>query len=231
MRCVLSENMLINRWRMFFRSTPQNRYTLTTTLIMFIPVILLYLGRLWVYQSLESERGPYGFGWLILLPIFCGALLIVAVLLAVVAVIIYRRTRKVTSILVFGVGIIAGLLTPLPILPNAVYPEEAFFYAYRAQFEEVVNLVLQDELKCPELGCDYIARILPQEFNNLSQEGRVSVRESQSGSLVVEFSPFTYYPVIYFEIPHDVNLPQHSECQGIRWVRKLDEHWYLCVED
>jgi hypothetical protein len=212
---------------------PRNRRELITVLIMLVSIIPLYLGRIWIYQSLESERGPLGYAGLIFLPICCGALLLVVVLLGVVAAIIYRRTRKVTSILVFGGGIIIALIIPLPVLPRVVYAEEALFYAQRAQFEEVVNFARQDELECSELGCDYYSRILPQEFSHLSEEGHISVsREKQSGGLIVEFRPFTfYYPVIYFEISEDVDLGWHSECWGTRGVRELDEHWYLCMED
>jgi hypothetical protein len=200
---------------------------------MFAPIILIYLGRIAVDQFFEYERGPYGLGWLIICPIPCGAIVLVAALIIVLAVHIVRRTKQITLALVIGVEVIAALLIPLPPLPRPVFPEETFFAAHRTEFEEVVNLARQDSLECGDRGCEYAPRILPDEYNHLSERGRIYVyREIQLDNFFVEFNPFTfYYPIIYFQTPDDVNLPQHSICQLGRWVRQLDEHWWLCVEE
>jgi hypothetical protein len=209
---------------------PQDPYTRKTLLYMF----LIYLVRIGIDQWLEYDRGPYGIGWLIICPVPCGILLLFAIFLIRHAVVAVRRTHRLTPVFVLMGGIVSALIIPLPLLPKAIYPEESYFYDHRQEFETVVELAREERLDCGNMGCKYSGRELLEEYKHLSDDGRVYTHyilgETLSDTLVVKFTPFTfYYPIIYFARPQDVN--SYSECQGVRWVRKLDEHWYLCVEE
>jgi hypothetical protein len=202
------------------------------TLLMFIPVLLAYIGRILIHQSLEYARESAGLLWLM----FCPAVILggsfVAALIATLAVISVRRAHHLAPALVLLGGIALVPFLPLPPLPKPVLPEEEFFHTHRAEFEQVVNLARENKLKClQDLGCDVSARDLPPDYAHLSTTGFAHVFYNSS-DLIVKFWPIgSYYPVTYFEKPEDRNLFWNYACRDSRWSRKLDEHWYLCVED
>jgi hypothetical protein len=143
-----------------------------------------------------------------------------------------KLKAKKSSILFMIGSSISALFIPLPPVQSVVYPEETYFFSNRVAFQEVMDLASQNRLECLDQNCTYSSRPLPQNYSYLSKDGVISVYcEPASRGLVVEFRPLSYsYPVVYFEVPQDRNLPWHSECQGIRWIRQLDEHWFLCVD-
>lgn len=207
------------------------------TLWMLVPIGIAYTGRVLLDSSLNHVRGPYGSMWWLICPIACltgTVLTIAALLLAVVAA---RKAKHPLP----GVVLLGGLLLvpflPLPPLPPPVFPEEAFFYEHRAEFEQVIELARLDNLDCVEnLGCSYAARELPTEYRELSKDGIFHVY-NYSSHIQARFNPISsfYYPIYYFAEPEDRNSRFNFACNNIdvgsRWGRKLDEHWYLCVED
>ncbi|MEP7291156.1 MAG: hypothetical protein ABI835_05205 [Chloroflexota bacterium] len=219
---------------MFIRSLlPPNQHVWKITLWMFLPVALAYGTRIFLHMLLDSTRGPLGMGWVIICPIVCLAGAGLLALIVGFAIFFARKARHFAPALVLIVGIVLVPFLPLPPLPQPVFPEEEFFFANRGEFEQVVELARQDKLNCLEnlyLDCEAAARELPVGYIELSIGGLVLVYSIPPAPLIVKFEPFDfYYPVYYFETPKErENYPQ---CSSIRFVRKLDEHWYLCIEE
>jgi hypothetical protein len=131
-------------------------------------------------------------------------------------------------------GTVFAVFAPLPPLPLPVFPEETFFAAHRADFEQVVTLARQDQLKCElDRGCGMMGRSLPPEYRSLSVNGVVQVIPDPSSGLSVAFRPIDYdYPMIYFENPDPENWMFNSFCSPeAGFTKKLDDHWYLCAEE
>jgi MFS family permease len=199
---------------------------------MLLPVAIAYITRILINQWLEYERGlSFGFLWVIICPILCIVGAVLAAPIVGLAFISARRAHHFAPALVLIGGIVLVPFLPLPPLPLPVFPEQEFFSAHRAEFEQVVNLARQDKLKCPiNVGCDSLGRDLPAEYQHLSTRGFVWVAHKTPSDITVTFWPIdSYYPVVYFDVPDDRKLSWYSECQDGRWVRRLDEHWYLCV--
>ena len=174
---------------------------------MLLPVMLTYAARILIEQSLNSERGPYGLLGCIILPIAgCLAFGWVVILLWIAGV-TWTRTQHVAPVLVLLGGAIFALIAPLPPLPQPVFPEETFFAAHRADFEQVVTLARQNKLACSPLGCDYLADELPSAYAYLSIAGHVEVHQDLFSVVTVTFRPFGfYYPIIYFQNPDAQNF-------------------------
>jgi hypothetical protein len=218
--------------QVFHRLVPANNAR-KITLWMLLPVVLTYVARILIEQSLNGERGPDGSLGCIILPIAgCLAFGWVVILLWFAGV-SWTRTQNFAPILVLMGGTIFALIAPLPSLPQPVFPEETFFAVHRGDFEQVVTLARQNKLVCSPSGCEYVAHELPSVYIHLSIEGRVEVYEDDFSGLTVTFRPIDfYYPIIYFERIDTRNVLLHSICTpGSRYVRALDEHWYLCVEE
>lgn len=214
---------------------PQDDTARKITLLTLLPVALAYMGRILINQWLEYDRASWNFGMasLIICPILCFIVSGLVVFILGLAFISARRAHHLAPAFVLLAGLALVPFLPLPPLPLPVYPEQEFFSAHRAEFEQVVNLARQDKLKCMSgSGCSVIARKLPFDLNSISVDGIVQVaRDAQSG-LTLKFLPINlYYPIVYFDAPDDKRSPWYSECQEDRWTRKLDEHWYLCIED
>lgn len=203
------------------------------TVRMCLMVLAAYLVRILIHQSLEYERGSFGSLWWVICPVACIVGVGIAALILALAVITVRRAGHIAPAIVLLGGIVLISFLPLPPLPKPVFPEEMFFRDHRSDFEAVIHLAGQDRLDClSDLGCDVLARKLPPEYIELSNTGFVRVWTSPSETLTVTFWPLdSYYPIVYFDRPEDRNLFWHSSCWDSRWTRKLDEHWYLCVED
>ncbi|MEO8607995.1 MAG: hypothetical protein ABI690_08945 [Chloroflexota bacterium] len=203
------------------------------TLLMGIPVLLAYIAKILLHQSLEYDRGPYGSLWWIICPIACFIGMGLVVFLLALTIFAVRRAQHAAPAVLLIVGLGLSIFFPLPPLAKPIFPEEALFINHRSDFELVINLAQQDKLECvTNWGCEVGARKLPPDFDYLSNRGHVQVSKYPPGSLTVTFVPFnSYYPIFYFEKPEDRNRFWYSECWDSRYTRKLDEHWYLCADD
>jgi hypothetical protein len=204
------------------------------SLWMLVPVGLAYIGRIIIYQWNAFERGPLGPLYWFICPAACVAAFVIGISVLWLAMFAMRRARHVAPAVLLIGGITLIPFLPLPPLPKPVFPEEEFFAAHREEFEHIILLAEREELSCFRLGCEYFARVLPEGYKYLSYDGYVSVHHIQSRGLVLEFRPTGfYYPVIYFEEPEDRNLQTFYTCHGdgSGHVRKIDEHWWVCIEE
>ncbi|MBI1260058.1 MAG: hypothetical protein GC204_21530 [Chloroflexi bacterium] len=206
----------------------------SVALLMLVPLVVYGVRHL-LSKALEATRGPFGTGWWMLLPL--GALFALGwtaftVILAIVA---SRRARHPAPALVLLVGSVLALILPLLPLPLPIFPEQEFFAAHQADFEQVVTLARQDQLECAPDGsdCTTAGRKLPAEYQSLSRFGYVEVDHDVYAGLTVRFQPLdSTYPVIYFETADSRNRWLSSICAPTaRWTRQLEYHWFLCAED
>lgn|GEM_PF-6616967 len=207
------------------------------TLWMLVPVGVAYIGRVLLDSLNNHVRGPFGSMWWFICPVACFTGTVLAIAALLLAIFASRKAKHPAPAFVLLGGLLLIPFLPLPPLPAPVFPEETFFHEHRAEFEQVVALARQDNLNClANVGCDVMARELPIQYREFSRDRIVYVTGVNSAHLSVEFHPIDpYYPVVYFGFPEDRNLRVNSECNNIgttsRYGRKLDEHWYLCVED
>lgn len=205
------------------------------TLLMLIPVGIIYIGRV-LLDSFFNQFHPYGTFLWESLPLLCCIAFISAFLALLVAIYsVYKAKHPLPALVLLG-GLLLLPFLPLPPSSAPVFPEEAFFYEHRTEFEQVIQLVRRNELNCPSsFGCSVPLRDLPRQYAALTKEGAAFVLNSDPTHLQVRFNPpETNYPVVYFmyfAAPQDRDSGYDIDCNsGQRWDKKLDTHWFLCVE-
>jgi hypothetical protein len=200
---------------------------------MLMLVGLAYVGRIGLHLLIEQTRTPLGPAAWFICPPTCLILPGLVMIILGLAIRFARKARHIVPALVLIGGVVLVLFLPLPPLPEAVFPEQDYFAAHRADFEAVVDLARQGKLACT-MGedCTYSVRQLPPQYAHLSREGLGWISGSDPAYLWVEFQPFDYdYPVIYFQIPDNAKNFGGMDCQRGRYTRRLEAHWFLCVKN
>ncbi len=176
-------------------------------------------------------RGSSASTWEFICPLACLMGIGLVAFTLWLTIVFIRRDQNGLPTLALWCGLIISVIAPLPPLPPPAFPEEAFFATHRADFEQIVTLARQDQLKCqPNLGCDVMARDLPPEYRSLSLDEYVQVAHDSRSGLTVIFRPISFdYSVIYFDNPEGRNSLTSSICPvESRFTRILETHWYVC---
>ncbi|MEO8395251.1 MAG: hypothetical protein ABI700_19815 [Chloroflexota bacterium] len=201
-------------------------------LLMLISMVLTYILKIIIALRLLDTRVTSGMAWELICPLACVmGMGLIAVPLWLTGISMIRNLKGGLPVLALWCGLIISVVIPLPSLPRPVFPEESFFAAHRADFEQVVTLARENTLSCSQSECHCESRNLPSAYRYLSQYGSVDVIDDPDSGLRVIFEPLNiYYPVIYFEQPDAMNEAMYSMC-GANFVstRVLGEHWYLCA--
>jgi hypothetical protein len=224
---------LIKKWLV-----PKTQEGREVTLILVLPGLIMYSGRILLYIAFLNVRGPWGlFGAIIV--IYCLAPIAIIVLPVLATCLVWLiwfsivRARHPAPFVVCMLGIIGAITLPLPIalLPEPdPFPEEVIFFENREDYEHVVEMARRGELEHDDDFPSSACYVLPEELSYLAHDGRVWIYvTNRLHGLVVTFEPFDfYYPIVYLEKPGSVQ--ETTECYHDGSVEeRLDEHWFLCT--
>ena len=125
------------------------------------------------------------------------------------------------------IGVVIGLQAPTPERPPI--PEMEHFLQYRADYEHVVELAKNDQLRRagPDCPAGYQP---PRVYEHVSAARCMFLNQDLEHGLRVEFTPLDgsgYHDVTYVEIDEGSNpcgYKSHVE-------QKIDDHWYVCEEE
>jgi hypothetical protein len=114
-------------------------------------------------------------------------------------------------------------------IPN-IYPEQIHLALNRGDYQAVVELARQHQLD-HQGDCQY-AFVLPTKYVDLTQDKSNCIIVEYDPALVVVFMPlFPRTLLVYTDTQEAIN--DYRSCGGSDGfiARKLEKHWYICIQD
>lgn len=116
-------------------------------------------------------------------------------------------------------------------MPVPLLDEEAILSKHRAEYEELVEMVLNDKLSHEECSADYVLDV-PQEYKELATNCIFYQRD-----VAIEFNLPNRgdYKLMYIINKEKyVSVYQNEPCNNPSHdylVKRIDSHWYVCLDD